>query len=180
MGQRISSLIWNHLDKLTLSPTETTVLLSLGFCMDDDLGYCHPRQKQLAKKTHLSITSIKDVLSSLKQKGLILWQTKPAHVNEYTLPFLATELGVSAASSEPEKNDYVHLEKQARIILSYALATLLEDKKRRALAMIDYGLALKRCGFAHGFSRFADIKERTRGLPDPEIHAAILEILKPA
>ena len=59
MGEKTGHAIWSQLDRLDVSPTEALVLLTLAHYGIDDLPLCHPRQRQISRKTHLGLTAVK-------------------------------------------------------------------------------------------------------------------------
>lgn len=96
MDSNIYKSTWDRLDSLDITPTESLILLALASSVNASSGVCHPRQDKLAQKTHLAIGTVKEGLSSLREKGLITWAKKPAHVNEYALTFLPAATGGGA------------------------------------------------------------------------------------
>lgn len=68
MGEKTGHIIWNKLDRLNVTPTEALVLLALAHFGIDDLPLCHPRQRHICRKTHLSMTAVKTSLAALKKK----------------------------------------------------------------------------------------------------------------
>lgn len=180
MGKNTANHIWSQLNKLELTSTESFVLLSLAFFASDDFGYCHPRQRQLAQKTGLGATAIKESLSSLKSKGLIKWTAKPKHPNEYTLmldePDNANTHNEEIACAPKEDSDAT-TEGAACTLLAQSFAALLIDSKRRFAASLDYTKPVKRLGFLAGFRLLFRIRSNLKGLSDDEIHARILKAL---
>ena len=180
MGKNIANHIWSQLNKLELSSTESFVLLSLAFFASDDFGYCHPRQRQLAQKTGLGATAIKESLSSLKSKGLIKWAAKPKHPNEYTLlldgPDNANTHNEEIACT-PKENTDATIEGAACTLLAQSFAALLADSKRRFAASLDYTKPVKQLGFLTGFRLLFRIRPLLKGLTDDEIHERILKAL---
>ena len=67
MGEKTGHIIWNKLDRLNVTPTEALVLLALAHFGIDDLPLCHPRQRHICRKTHLSMTAVKTSLAALKK-----------------------------------------------------------------------------------------------------------------
>ena len=61
----------------------------------DDLPLCHPRQRQISRKTHLGLTAVKKSLFVLREKGLISWKNFASRRNNYSLT-LATQHQPSA------------------------------------------------------------------------------------
>lgn len=85
MGEKTGHAIWSQLDRLDVSPTEALVLLTLAHYGIDDLPLCHPRQRQISRKTHLGLTAVKKSLFVLRQKGLVSWKTFASRRNNYSL-----------------------------------------------------------------------------------------------
>lgn len=163
MGSQTINALWKRIDDLDLTPTEALVLTALAHYTSDDFGHCHPRQEQLAKKSHLGLTAIKESLGSLKSKGLVRWAAKPKHPNEYTLPFGGSESAT--------------VEGAACTLLAHTFASLLADSKRRTNASVDFIRPVKRRGFLSAFRLFYRIRVQLRGLPDDEIHSRVLKAL---
>ena len=95
--------LWDRCDGLDVTSVETLVLFALASAQSDVTGCCHPLQEKLAAKTHLSTSCIKESLASLKAKGLVSWRVKPAHVNEYTLTFILSQLGKLPPTDDPSE-----------------------------------------------------------------------------
>ena len=93
MDSDIYKSTWDKIDSLDITPTEALILLALASSVNASSGVCHPSQDKLAQKTHLALGTIKEGLSSLRDKGLITWTKRPAHVNEYTLTFITAATG---------------------------------------------------------------------------------------
>ena len=88
MGEKTGHIIWNKLDRLDVTPTEALVLLALAHFGIDDLPLCHPRQRHICRKTHLSMTAVKTALAALKKKGLITTAAFASRRNNYSFKFL--------------------------------------------------------------------------------------------
>ena len=180
MGSRTIQKLWDRIENLDLTPTEALVLTALAHYASDDLGYCHPRQEQLSKKSKLGNTAVKASLGSLRRKGIIRWSAKPKHPNEYVLSFSdsdATDTHDKGSEGSPAPNDGTVVEGAACTLLAQSFAALLADGKRRFNASLDYTKPVKRLGFLAGFRLYFRIKAKLRGLTDDEIHARILKAL---
>ena len=68
MGEKTGHAIWSQLDRLDVSPTEALVLLALAHYGIDDLPLCHPRQRQISRKTHLGLTAVKSPFLSFGRR----------------------------------------------------------------------------------------------------------------
>ena len=88
MGFNTYRATWNRMDELDVTTSEVTILLALAYIMNDKTFACHPSQRLIAKKTRLSLTTVKSTLRKLKAKGLVDWTKHTAAVNRYTLSFL--------------------------------------------------------------------------------------------
>lgn len=180
MGNQSINSLWKRIDNLELTPTESLVLTALAHYASDDFGHCHPRQEQLAKKTHLGLTAIKESLGSLKSKGLVRWTAKPKHPNEYVIQLGGANetdaCGARTVDSSAESASAT-VEGAACTLLAYAFAALLADRKRRTDASVDFVRPVKSRGFLSAFRLFYKIKAQLRGLSDDEIHARILKRL---
>ena len=96
MDSDIYKSTWDKIDSLDITPTEALILLALASSVNASSGVCHPSQDKLAQKTHLALGTIKEGLSALREKSLITWTKRPAHVNEYTLTFIPAATGGGA------------------------------------------------------------------------------------
>ena len=88
MGFNTYRATWDRMDELDVTTSEVAILLTLAYIMNDRTFACHPSQRLIAKKTRLSITTVKSTLRKLKARGLVDWTKHTAAVNRYTLSFL--------------------------------------------------------------------------------------------
>ena len=94
-------IVWNKLNELNVTSTEAFILVALALFTSDTSGCCHPTQERIVEKTHLSLSTVKDSLASLKAKGLVSWNVKKAHVNEYSITLDADRASDAGAGSDP-------------------------------------------------------------------------------
>ena len=180
MGGRTIQKLWNQIENLNLTPTEALVLTALAHYASDDLGYCHPRQEQLSRKSKLGNTAVKASLGSLRRKEIIRWSAKPKHPNEYVLLFTSPDVSDTHDKDNegsPALNDGAIVEGAACTLLAQSFAAILADSKRRFCASLDYTKPLKRLGFLAGFRLYFRIKAKLKGLTDDAIHTRLLKAL---
>ena len=169
MKSSIYKSTWDRIDALDISPTEALILIALASSVNASSGVCHPSQDKLAQKTHLAIGTIKEGLSSLREKGLITWAKKPAHVNEYRILIAqgdeATADGAEervgngkrdlpASEASDEAKDlrlrlarFERVWKRATYLLGQMFARLIPDPGKRVTSMIDYQLLIGKRAF---------------------------------
>ena len=174
--------LWDRCDGLDVTSTETLVLFALASAQSDVTGCCHPLQEKLAAKTHLSPSCVKEALASLKDKGLVSWRVKPAHVNEYTLTFLPAATGGGAEERvgngkrdlpTPGTSDEVkdlrlrlarfeHVWKRATFLLGQMFARLIPDPGKRVTSMIDYQILIGKRAFLSCDSLYFRLKREIK------------------
>ena len=103
MNAMTLNAVWEKLEALDISPTETLVLLALAASTNCSSGSCHPPQGKLVTKTHLALSTIKETLAGLKARGIVDWRVKPAHVNEYRIMLDATGLPAATGGGAEER-----------------------------------------------------------------------------
>ena len=181
MDSNIYKSTWDRLDSLDITPTESLILLALASSVNASSVVCHPRQDKLAQKTHLAIGTVKEGLSSLREKGLITWAKKPAHVNEYALTFLPAATGGGAEervgngnpAPAPEASDEVkdlrlrlsrfeRVWKRAAFLLGLMFARLIPDPGKRGTSMIDYQILIGKRAFLSCNSLFFRLKREIK------------------
>ena len=182
MDSNIYKSTWDRIDSLDITPTESLILLALASSVNASSGVCHPRQDKLAQKTHLAIGTVKEGLSSLREKGLITWAKKPAHVNEYTLTFLPAATGGGAEERvgngkqdlpAPEASDEVkdlrlrlarfeRVWKRATYLLGQMFARLIPDPGKRLTSMIDYQILIGKRAFLSCDSLYFRLKREIK------------------
>lgn len=156
-------IVWDKLDSLNVTPTEAFILVTLALFKSDASGCCHPTQERIVKKTHYSPSTVKDCLASLKAKGLVIWNVKKAHVNEYSITLdadHASNAGLhpcvdSAQADEhadipdrgciPTREQYERLKKmydelarRAVFLLAWDFCQLDPDKSDVAIRLFEY------------------------------------------
>ena len=94
-------IVWDKLDSLNVTPTEAFILVALALFKSDASGCCHPTQERIVEKTHLSLSTVKESLASLKAKGLVNWNVKKAHVNEYSITLGTARASNAGAGPDP-------------------------------------------------------------------------------
>lgn len=102
MGEKTGHIIWNKLDRLDVTPTEALVLLALAHFGIDDLPLCHPRQRHICRKTHLSMTAVKTSLAALKKKGSSCMTVGGFPLHKFAWPLF---YGLLSRSSGPRNFD---------------------------------------------------------------------------
>ena len=182
MDSDIYKSIWDKIDSFNITPTEALILLALASSVNASSGVCHPRQDKLAQKTHLALGTIKEGLSSLRDKGLITWTKRPAHVNEYTLTFIpaATVGGAEERVGNgkrdlpaPEASDEVkdlrlrlarfeRVWKRATYLLGQMFARLIPDPGKRLTSMIDYQILIGKRAFLSCDSLYFRLKREIK------------------
>lgn len=176
---------WDKIDSLDITPTEALILLSLASSVNASSGVCHPRQDKLAQKTHLAITTIKEGLSALREKGLITWAKKPAHVNEYRILIAQVDEAAAGGGAEervgngkqdlpaPEASDeakdlrlrlarFERVWKRATYLLGQMFAGLIPDPGKRVTAMIDCQLLIGKRAFLSCDSLYFRLKREIK------------------
>ena len=182
MDSDIYKSTWDRIDSLDITPTEALILLALASSVNASSGVCHPRQDKLAQKTHLALGTIKEGLSTLRDKGLITWTKRPAHVNEYTLTFLPAATGGGAEERvgngkrdlpAPEASDEVkdlrlrlarfeRVWKRATYLLGQMFARLIPDPGKRLTSMIDYQILIGKRAFLSCDSLYFRLKREIK------------------
>ena len=182
MDSDIYKSTWDKIDSLDITPTEALILLALASSVNASSGVCHPSQDKLAQKTHLALGTIKEGLSSLRDKGLITWTKRPAHVNEYTLTFIPAATGGGAEERvgngkrdlpAPEASDEVkdlrlrlarfeRVWKRATYLLGQMFARLIPDPGKRLTSMIDYQIMIGKRAFLSCDSLFFRLKREIK------------------
>ena len=182
MDSDIYKSTWDRIDSLDITPTEALILLALASSVNASSGVCHPSQDKLTQKTHLALGTIKEGLSALRDKGLITWAKRPAHVNEYTLTFLPAATGGGAAErvgngkqdlpaseASDEAKDlrlrlarFEHVWKRATYLLGQMFAGLIPDPGKRVTSMIDYQLLIGKRAFLSCDSLFFRLKREIK------------------
>lgn len=156
-------IVWDKLDSLNVTPTEAFILVALALFKSDASGCCHPTQERIVKKTHYSPSTVKDCLASLKAKGLVIWNVKKAHVNEYSITLDADHASnaglhpcVDSAQADdhadipdrgciPTREQYERLKKmydelarRAVFLLAWDFCQLDPDKSDVAIRLFEY------------------------------------------
>ena len=182
MDSDIYKSTWDKIDSLDITPTEALILLALASSVNASSGVCHPSQDKLAQKTHLAVGTIKEGLSALREKGLITWAKRPAHVNEYTLTFLPAATGGGAEERvgngkqdlpAPEASDEVkdlrlrlsrfeRVWKRAAFLLGLMFARLIPDPGKRGTSMIDYQILIGKRAFLSCDSLYFRLKREIK------------------
>ena len=182
MDSDIYKSTWDKIDSLDITPTEALILLALASSVNASSGVCHPSQDKLAQKTHLALGTIKEGLSSLRDKGLITWTKRPAHVNEYTLTFIPAATGGGAEERvgngkrdlpAPEASDEVkdlrlrlarfeRVWKRATYLLGQMFARLIPDPGKRLTSMIDYQILIGKRAFLSCDSLYFRLKREIK------------------
>ena len=182
MDSDIYKSTWDRIDSLDITPTEALILLALASSVNASSGVCHPSQDKLTQKTHLALGTIKEGLSALRDKGLITWAKRPAHVNEYTLTFLPAAAGGGAEERvgngkrelpAPEASDEVkelrlrlarfeRVWKRATYLLGQMFARLIPDPGKRLTSMIDYQILIGKRAFLSCDSLFFRLKREIK------------------
>ena len=182
MDSDIYKSTWDKIDSLDITPTEALILLALASSVNASSGVCHPSQDKLAQKTHLALGTIKEGLSSLRDKGLITWTKRPAHVNEYTLTFITAATGGGAEERvgngkrdlpAPEASDEVkdlrlrlarfeRVWKRATYLLGQMFARLIPDPGKRLTSMIDYQILIGKRAFLSCDSLYFRLKREIK------------------
>lgn len=182
MKSSIYKSTWDKIDSLDITPTETLILLALASSVNASSGVCHPSQDKLTQKTHLALGTIKEGLSALRDKGLITWAKRPAHVNEYTLTFLPAATGGGAEERvgngkrdlpAPEASDEVkdlrlrlarfeRVWKRATYLLGQMFARLIPDPGKRVTSMIDYQILIGKRAFLSCDSLYFSLKREIK------------------
>ena len=94
-------IVWGKLNGLNVTSTEAFILVALALFTNDASGCCHPTQERIAETTHLALSTVKDCLARLKAKGLVSWNVKKAHVNEYSITLDADRASYAGAVPDP-------------------------------------------------------------------------------
>ena len=182
MDSDIYKSTWDKIDSLDITPTEALILLALASSVNASSGVCHPSQDKLAQKTHLALGTIKEGLSALREKGLITWTKRPAHVNEYTLTFIQAATGGGAEERvgngkrdlpAPEASDEVkdlrlrlarfeRVWKRATYLLGQMFARLIPDPGKRLTSMIDYQILIGKRAFLSCDSLYFRLKREIK------------------
>ena len=182
MDSDIYKSTWDKIDSLDITPTEALILLALASSVNASSGVCHPSQDKLAQKTHLALGTIKEGLSALREKGLITWTKRPAHVNEYTLTFIPAATGGGAEERvgngkrdlpAPEASDEVkdlrlrlarfeRVWKRATYLLGQMFARLIPDPGKRVTSMIDYQILIGKRAFLSCDSLYFRLKREIK------------------
>ena len=180
MKSSIYKSTWDKIDSLDITPTEALILLALASSVNASSGVCHPRQDKLAQKTHLALGTIKEGLSSLRDKGLITWTKRPAHVNEYTLTFILAAGGAEERVGNgnqdlpaPEASDEVkdlrlrlarfeRVWKRATYLLGQMFAGLIPDPGKRVTSMINYQILIGKRAFPSCDSLYFRLKREIK------------------
>ena len=156
-------IVWNKLNELNVTSTEAFILVALALFTSDTSGCCHPTQERIVEKTHLSLSTVKDCLASLKAKGLVSWNVKKAHVNEYSITLGADHASnaglhpcVDSAQADdhadipdrgciPTREQYERLKKmydelarRAVFLLAWDFCQLDPDKSDVAIRLFEY------------------------------------------
>ena len=156
-------IVWNKLNELNVTSTEAFILVALSLFKSDASGCCHPTQERIVEKTHLSLSTVKDCLASLKAKGLVSWNVKKAHVNEYSITLDADHASnaglhpcVDSAHADdhadipdrgciPTREQYERLKKmydelarRAVFLLAWDFCQLDPDKSDVAIRLFEY------------------------------------------
>ena len=141
-------IVWNKLNELNVTSTEAFILVALALFTSDTSGCCHPTQERIAEKTHLSLSTVKDCLASLKTKGLVSWNVKKAHVNEYNITLGGDASPVTTppeAGCIPTKEQYLRLKemydeiaRRAVFLLAWDFCRLDPDKSDVAIRLFEY------------------------------------------
>ena len=180
MKSSIYKSTWDKIDSLDITPTEALILLALASSVNASSGVCHPRQDKLAQKTHLALGTIKEGLSSLRDKGLITWTKRPAHVNEYSLAFILAAGGAEERVGNgnqdlpaPEASDEVkdlrlrlarfeRVWKRATYLLGQMFAGLIPDPGKRVTSMINYQILIGKRAFLSCDSLYFRLKREIK------------------
>lgn len=158
-------IVWNKLNELNVTSTEAFILVALALFTNDASGCCHPTQERIAETTHLALSTVKDCLARLKAKGLVSWNVKKAHVNEYSITLdadRASDTGVEtdrsvdhAPTDDPAdipgrgciptleqyeclKEMYDELARRAVFLLAWDFCQLDPDKSDVAIRLFEY------------------------------------------
>ena len=199
MNAMTLNAVWEKLETLDISPTETLVLLALAASTNCSSGSCHPPQGKLVEKTHLALSTIKETLAVLKARGIVDWRVKPAHVNEYRITLDATTLPAATGGGAeervgngkrdlpaPEASDEVNdlrlrlarferVWKRATYLLGQMFARLIPDPGKRVTSMIDYQILIGKRAFLSCDSLYFRLKrEIMNGKHDGEDIAKLI------
>ena len=156
-------IVWDKLDSINVTSTEAFILVTLTLFTSDTSGCCHPTQERIVEKTHLSLSTVKESLASLKAKGLVIWNVKKAHVNEYSITLDADHASnaglhpcVDSAHADdhadipdrgciPTREQYERLKKmydelarRAVFLLAWDFCQLDPDKSDVAIRLFEY------------------------------------------
>ena len=153
--------------------------------MNASNGACHPRQDKLAQKTHLALGTVKEGLSSLRDKGLITWTKRPARVNEYRILIAQGKEAPAGGGAEervgngkrdlpaPEASDearglrirlarFERVWKRATYLLGQMFAGLIPDPGKRLTSMIDCQILIGKRAFLSCDSLYFRLKREIK------------------
>ena len=167
MNANAFNAVWGRIDALDISPTETLVLLALAASTNGSSGLCHPRQRKLVRKTHLALSTVKECLAGLKDRGLVDWKAKPAHVNEYRIAVGVAdhvEADVGGAENHVDNDNSANRDdmNRARLLLAHAFVSLVPSVSDRLNVLKNYLKAIRAHAFADCDALFYELRSEIR------------------
>ena len=191
MQSVLTKVVWGMLEKLDVTSVEAQILLALSHFTIASSGRCRPTLEQIATKTHLARSTVKEHLARLKKRGLVTWRGSPAHRNEYSLACAQLATGASGDGSGSgcildegkylaDKEEYAALCKRAVFLLAWAFTTLLRDRTQVPLALPDYQELIAARSFCACQELFFQLKSEIRQHEHDgeDIHALIMRGLR--